>query len=109
MLPGMRSLLRLLIAFLLLGTAIQQGWLQAGTRFVTAALGGPGTSADVGHLDVMLPVRSLLAAVGTLPDPWYSLVVTTCGIIVLVFLGSVISRLVCAASRLAGWVRDVWA
>jgi hypothetical protein len=51
----MRSLLRLLIAVIVLGSAVQQGWLQAATGFVVESLGGPAAAADpVARLDLAL-------------------------------------------------------
>ena len=70
----MRSLLRLLVTVLILGTAVQQGWLQAAIGFVTERLGGPAAAQDpLPQVDGLALLRRLGDMVAGLPDPWYSL------------------------------------
>ena len=103
----MRSLLRLLIAVIVLGSAVQQGWLQAATGFVVESLGGPAAAADpVARLDLALLLRRLAGAVVNLPDPWYSLAFMIGAIIGLVFAATIIGGVVRGATRLTGWLRD---
>ncbi len=104
----MRSLLRLLVTILLLGAAIQQGWLQAGTRFVVETLGGPAAQDPIPRLDALGLLGRVAGAVSTLPDPWYTLALMVAGIIALVFAASVVSGMVRATTRLSGWVRDAF-
>jgi hypothetical protein len=105
----MRSLLRLLVTVLLLGTAMQQGWLQVAIGFVTEHLGGPvATMEPLPQVDVMALFRRLGDAVATLPDPWYSLALMVCGIIALILAASVINGLVRATLRVTGWLRDAF-
>jgi hypothetical protein len=105
----MRSLLRLLVTVLLLGTAMQQGWLQAAIGFVTEHLGGPAATMEpLPRIDVTGLFGRLGDAVATLPDPWYSLALMICGIIALIFAASVINGLVRATLRLTGWLRDAF-
>ena|SRR5690349_1617245 len=101
----MRSLLRLLIAVIVPGAAIQQGWLQAGTRLLGTALGIPGGPG--GEVDGMGVLRGLAGFVQGLPDPWYTLVLMTGGAAVAVFLVSLIRTAVRTTTRLSGWLRDV--
>ena len=105
----MRSLVRLLVTLLLLGTAMQQGWLQAAIGFVTEQLGGPVSAADpLPRVDAMGLLRRLGEAVAGLPDPWYSLALMIGGLIALVFAASVVTGLVRAALRVSGWLRDAF-
>lgn len=102
----MRALPRLLITALLLGTAMQQGWLPGAIGFVVERLGGPAASAGpLPSVDAAGLVRRLGAAVAGLPDPWYSLALMTAGIVGLVLAAPVVSGLARAAARLTGWLR----
>ena len=103
----MRSLIRLLIVVLLLGTAVQQGWLQSGTRFVTALLGGPAGQDPGGEVDGLALARGLAGSIGSLPDPWYTLALMIGGVVGIVFLVSLLRGVVRTMTRLSGWVRDV--
>jgi len=103
----MRSLIRLLVTVVLLGTALQQGWLQAAIGFVTGHLGGPAAATEpLPRIDVTGLFGRLGDAVATLPDPWYSLALMTGGIIAVVLAASVINGLVRATLRVTGWLRD---
>jgi hypothetical protein len=105
----MRSLFRLLVTVLLLGTAMQQGWLQAATGFAIEHLGGPAAAQDpLPPLDGMALAKRLGDAVAALPDPWYSLALMIGGIIALVFVASVLGGLIRATLRLTGWLRDAF-
>jgi hypothetical protein len=99
----MRSLIRLLVTVILVGTALQQGWLQAAIGFFIGHLGGPAASTEpLPRIDVTGLFGRLGDAVATLPDPWYSLALMTA----VVLAASVINGLVRATLRLTGWLRD---
>ncbi|MFC7473831.1 hypothetical protein ACFQS7_05665 [Dankookia sp. GCM10030260] len=102
----MKALVRLLLCVLLLGTAVQQGWLHAGTRLVVETLGGPAALEPQATLDGMLLLRRLTGAIGILPDPWYSLAMMVLGSIALVLAVSVIGGCRRIATRFSGWLRD---
>jgi hypothetical protein len=103
----MRSLFRLFVTVLLLGTTMQLGWLQAAIGFVTEHLGGPGAVTDpLPRVDATGLLRRLGEAVAGLPDPWYSLALMIGGIVALILAAAVINGLVRAKLRLTGWLRD---
>lgn len=105
----MRSLLRILIAVLLLGSAVQQGSLQAAIGFVVERLGGPVAAADAeARLDILALLRRVADAVATLPDPWHSLALMIGGIIGLTFAATIAGGLVRVTRRLSGWLRDAF-
>jgi hypothetical protein len=104
----MKTLVRLLLAVVVLGTAVQQGWLQAGTRFLAEQLGGAAAAEQPGPLTGMAMLSRLAGMVGSLPDPWYSLALMVGGIIVLVFAVSLIGGVIRATLRLSGWLRDAF-
>jgi uncharacterized membrane protein len=101
----MASLVRILAVIALLGGAIQLGWLQAGSRFVSSVLGLPVVDRG-GTLDGMALLRGLAGLVQALPDSWYSLALMTGGIAALILLVSLLKALVRAAHRLSGRVHD---
>jgi hypothetical protein len=106
----MPSLLRLLVTLLLLGAAMQQGWLQAAIGFVTEQLGGPAAATDpLPQVDAMGLLRRLSEAVAGLPEPWHSVALMTGGMIALILAVSVVTGLGRATLRLAGWLRDAFA
>ncbi|TDH63654.1 hypothetical protein E2C06_04835 [Dankookia rubra] len=97
----MRSRVRLLFLILLLGSATQQGWLQAVLGFITDHLGGPGATAQpLPQVDLVGLFRRLGQAAAGLPDPWYDLAVVAGGIIGLVLAGAAIEALVGVIARL---------
>ena len=106
----MHLLVRLFVLALILGAAMQQGWLAAVTGSVVELLGGPATSVTgidlLLRVDVMALLRRLGDAAGALPEPWHSLAWITGGIIALLVAASVVSGLVRGLSRLTGWLRD---
>ena len=100
----MRSLFRLLVTVLLLGTAMQLGWLQAAIGFVTDISAVPAPYDPLPPVDATGLLRRLGEAVAGLPDPWYSLALMIGGIVALILAASVINGLVratTAAHRLA--------
>ena len=99
----MRSLARLLLVVLVLGTAIRQEWFAAGLARLARGLGLPMADpiGDPGILHV------LVGLVRALPEPWHMLVLVPgamLGVFAAVF---VIRAVVGAALRVTGWVRDV--
>lgn len=101
----MRSLVRLLV-LVVLGTALQQGWLQAALGFITERLGGPGATAQpLPQVDLVGLFRRLGQVAAGLPDPWYSLALLIGGIVGLVLAAAVINALVGLFARLGGWRR----
>jgi hypothetical protein len=108
----MRSLLKLLIVTHLLGTAVQQGWLQAGARQAAVLLGGPpGLDPAVG-VDALVTLRAILGGlagrVASLPDPWHGLALAVGGMLALLLLASAVRVAVRTTIRLSGWLRDTW-
>src|SRR6476619_7533106 len=98
-LRGMTALAKLLFLVLVLGTAMQRGWLQAGTGYVVAALGGPVVLEPQAPLEGVVLLRRLARTAGDLPDPWYSLMMMALGGIALVLAIAITRGLV----RMATW------
>lgn len=126
----MRSLLKLLLVVILLGTAMQQGWLQAGTRFVASIFGAHAALTPDGGLDGMVVARgvgqaalgagevaygaggltlgAMVQVIGALPDPWFTLSLMIIGTIALVLLVTLIRAAYRTSLWLSGRLRDVW-
>ncbi|MDO9708474.1 hypothetical protein [Paracraurococcus lichenis] len=112
----MRSLLKLLVTLIVLGTAVQQGWLQAGTRFVAGLFGANPALVGEGGMDGLAIVQglgplmwmSLSGTLRNLPDPWYTLAVMTAGIVAVVLVVGILRTAFRATIRVTGWLRDVW-
>jgi hypothetical protein len=104
----MKTLVRLLLAVVVLGTAVQQGWLQAGTRFAAETLGRPAAAEQLAQLNGMALLSRLVGVISNLPNPWYSLALMIGGIMILVLAVSLIGSLIRATLRFSGWLRDAF-
>lgn len=112
----MRSLLKLLVTLILLGTAAQQGWLQAGTRFVADLFGSHpglvpyslGVTGAVAEGVGRFTWIGLSATIRNLPDPWFTLAILTAGVMATILLVTFLRTAIRTTLRVSGWLKDVW-